>query len=117
MSSSQCERPESFSHAPVAAGIARGVPALKFELDGVEGGLQEMDVAEVGVDHQLPIGPLRIFVSADQKFENEIVSGLKFVIGKRAEERRLVRRCHEKFVGELGEQRPMTTTHRDGCKP
>ena len=46
-----------------------------------------MDGAEVGGDDQLPIGPLRIFVSADQKFESEpfedeIVSGLEFVIGK-----------------------------------
>ena len=49
-----------------------------------------MDGAEVGVDHQLAIGPLRIFVSADEEFEgesfeHEIVSGLKIVIGKSAE--------------------------------
>ena len=45
-----------------------------------------MDGAVVSVDHQLPIGPLRIFVSADQEFEGElfenvIVGGLEFVIG------------------------------------
>ena len=65
------------------------IPALHFELDGVEGGLQEMDGAVVGGDDEVAIGPLRIFESADQKFEskafeNEIVSDLKFVIGKRA---------------------------------
>ena len=49
-----------------------------------------MDGAVVGGDDEVTVRPLRIFVSADQKFEskkfeNEIVSGLKFVIGKRAE--------------------------------
>ena len=42
--------------------------------------MQEMDGAVFGVDHKLPIGPLGIFVSADEEFEsepfeNEIVSG------------------------------------------
>jgi hypothetical protein len=65
------------------------VPSLDFELDRIERSLQQMDGAVVGVDHQLPIGPLGIFVSADQEFEGElfedvIVSGLEFVIGKRA---------------------------------
>ncbi len=50
-----------------------------------------MDVASVARDHQLPIGPLRIFVSADQKFqgemfEDEIVGGFEFVIGKWTED-------------------------------
>ena len=58
-----------------------------FELDGVEGGLQEMDGAVVASDHQLAIGPLGIFVSADQKFQGElfedvIVGGLGIVIGQ-----------------------------------
>ena len=43
------------------------IPALHFELDGVEGGLQEMDGAVVGVDDELAIRPVRIFVSADQQ--------------------------------------------------
>ena len=48
-----------------------------------------MDGAVVGGDDEVAVGPRGIFVSADQKFEskafeNEIVSGLKFVIGKRA---------------------------------
>ena len=47
------------------------LPFLHFELDGVEGSLEQMDGAVVGVDHQLPIGPLRIFVSADEEFEGE----------------------------------------------
>jgi hypothetical protein len=60
-------------------------PSLHFELHGVEGRLQQMDVAVVGVDHQFPIGPLRIFMSADEEFEgelfeNKIVSGLEFAI-------------------------------------
>ena len=62
-------------------------PPLAFELDGVEGGLQEMDGAVVSVDDELAVGPVRIFVSADQKFQGElfedvIVGGLKIVIGQ-----------------------------------
>ena len=49
--------------------LHHSIPALHFELDSVEGNLQEMDGAVVGVDHQLPIGPLGIFVSADEEFE------------------------------------------------
>ena len=46
-----------------------------------------MDVGVVGVDHQLAIGPLRIFASADKKFEGElfkygVVNHLEVVIGK-----------------------------------
>ena len=64
--------------------------SLDFELDGVDGGFEEMDVASVASDHQFAIGPVRVFASADQKFEGElfehkIIGGLEFVIGKRAE--------------------------------
>ena len=55
-----------------------------------------MNRAVVGVDDEFAIGPLRVFVSADQKlqgelFEDVIVGGLEFVIGKWSRERRLVR--------------------------
>jgi hypothetical protein len=65
-------------------------PALHFEADSVEGSLQEMDEAVVGGDDEVAVGPLGVFISADQKFQCElfedvIVGGLKFVIGKRAE--------------------------------
>ena len=41
----------------------------------------------VGVDNELASGPVRIFVSADQEFQSElledvIVGGLEIVIGK-----------------------------------
>jgi len=60
---------------------------LHFELDGVEGSLQEMDVVPVASDHQLPAHPLGIFVSADEELEGElfedvIISGLEIVIRK-----------------------------------
>ena len=50
-----------------------------------------MNGAVVGVDQQLPIGPVGIFMSADEKFEgesfeNEIVSGLQIVIVQKAED-------------------------------
>jgi hypothetical protein len=32
-----------------------------------------MDVASVASDHEFPIGPLGIVVSADQKFEGELI--------------------------------------------
>jgi len=43
-------------------------------------------MAVVGVDDELAIGPLGVFVSADEEFERElfeyvIVSGFKIVIG------------------------------------
>jgi len=46
-----------------------------------------MDAASVPGDHQLAIGPLRIFVSADQKLQGElfkdvIVENLEIVIGQ-----------------------------------
>jgi hypothetical protein len=77
------------SPAPVeSATHYGGATPLHFELDGVGGGLQEMDVAVVGGDDEVAVGPLRIFVSADQEFEgemfeNEIASGLEIVAGKR----------------------------------
>ncbi len=48
-----------------------------------------MDGAVVGVDDEFAVGPLGIFVGADQKFqgemfEHEIVGGLEIIIGKRA---------------------------------
>jgi len=53
--------------------------------------LQEMDGAVVGVDDEFATRPLGIFVSADQKlqgemFEDEIVGGFKFVVGKWTED-------------------------------
>lgn len=85
--------------------------SLDFELDGVEGGLQEMDGAVVGVDHQLAVGPRGIFMSADEErqgelFEDVIVGGLEIVIGKRAENGAwLGDVLDEEFVGEVREQR------------
>jgi len=46
-------------------------PSLHLELDGVEGGLQEMDVAVVGGDDEVAIGPFGLLVSADEEFEGE----------------------------------------------
>jgi len=68
-----------------------GLPSLHFEPDSVEGSLQEMDGAVVGVDDEFAVGPVGVFVSADQKlqgemFEHEIVCGFKFVIGKWTED-------------------------------
>ena len=61
--------------------------SLHFEPHRIEGGLQEMDGAVVGVDDEFAVGPVRIFVSADQKlqgelFEDVIVGGLEVVIGQ-----------------------------------
>lgn len=87
------------------------VPALDFEPHSVEGGLQQMDGAVVGVDDELAIVPIRIFVSADQKFqgemfEHEIVGGLKFIVGKWTEDGAgFGDVLDEQFVGECGEQR------------
>ena len=85
--------------------------------------MQQMDGAVVGGDDEVTVRPLRVFVSADQKFEskkfeNEIVGSFKFVVGKWAKNGAWFGDVlDEEFVGELGEQRPMTTTHEDGCKP
>ena len=87
------------------------LPGLHFELDGVEDGLEEMDGVVVGVDDELAVGPIRIFMSADQKFvgklfEDVIVGGLEFVIGKRAENGDWFGDVlQEEFVSEVGEQR------------
>ena len=70
-----------------------------------------MNVATVASDYQLAIGPIRIFVSAYQEFQGElfedvIVGGLEFVIGKRAEDGAWFGDVlDEEFVGEVGEQR------------
>jgi hypothetical protein len=55
---------------PVESANHHITTSLHFELDCVEGGLQEMDAATVPGDHQFSIGPFGIFVSADQKFGN-----------------------------------------------
>jgi hypothetical protein len=62
------------------------LPSLRFEPDRIKRSLQQMDGAVVGVDDELAVRPLGMFVSADQKrqgemFEHEIVGGFKFVIG------------------------------------
>ena len=68
-----------------------------------------MNGAVVGVDDELAIVPVRIFVSADQKFEcemfeDEIVGGFKFVIGKWTEDGAgFGDVLDEQFVGEIGE--------------
>ena len=70
-----------------------------------------MDGAVVGVDHQLPIGPVGVCVSADQKFEcelfeDEIVCGFEFIIGKWTEGGAgFGDVLDEEFVGEVGKQR------------
>jgi len=53
--------------------------------------LQQMDGAVVGVDDEFAVGPVRVFVSADQKFqgevfEDEIVCGFEFIVGKWTED-------------------------------
>ena len=99
------------SPAPVTASNSRQLPPLHFELDSVESSLQQMNVAVVGIDHQLAVGPVGIFVSADQEFQGElfedvIVGGLEIVIGKRAENGAWFGDVlDEEFVGEVGEQR------------
>jgi hypothetical protein len=42
---------------------------------GVEGGLQEMDGSVVGIDDELAVEPVRVFVSADQKLQGELLRG------------------------------------------
>src|SRR4051794_15754530 len=96
------------------------MPSQHFELDSVEGGLQEMNGAVVGVNDELAVEPVRIFVSADQKlqcelFEDVIVGGLKFIIGKRAENGAWFGDVlDEEFVGEVGEQRVHRTVRTVG---
>ncbi len=87
-SSLRPEASDPISPAPVESATHHsGAPSLHFELDRVEGSLQQMDGAVVGVDDELASRPLGIVVSADQKFQGElfedvIVCGLKFVIAK-----------------------------------
>jgi len=61
-------------------------PSPQFEPHSVEGCLQEMDVAEVGVDDEFAARPVGVLMSADQKlqgelFEDVMLGGLEFVIG------------------------------------
>ena len=94
---------------PSAAQLS--ITALDFELHRIEGGLGKMKRAVVSVDDELAIGPLGIFVSADQKlqgelFEHKIVGSLETVIGERAENGAWFGDVSgEEFVGEVGEQR------------
>lgn len=65
-----------------------------FEPHSIEGRLQQMDAASIASDDQFAVGPLGIFMSADEEFQGElfedvIVGGLEIVIGQRG--RRLVR--------------------------
>jgi hypothetical protein len=93
------------------AGGVSGLPSPHFEPDSVEGSLQQMDGAVVGVDDEFAIVPVGVFVSADQKFqgemfEDEIIGGFEFVIGKWTEDGAgFGDVLDEKFVGEVGEQR------------
>jgi hypothetical protein len=70
-----------------------------------------MDGAVVGVDDELAVRPLGVFVSADQKlqgelFEDMIVGGVEFVVGQVGEDgARFSDVLDEEFVGEVGEQR------------
>lgn len=68
--------------------MTHNATSLHFEPHRIERSLQQMDGAMVGVDDELAIfRPIRVFGSADQKFqselfEHEIVGGFKFVAGK-----------------------------------
>ena len=81
--------------------------------------MQEMDGAVVGVDDELAVGPVRVFVSADQKlqgelFEDVIGGGLEIMIGKRAEDgARFGDVSDEEFVGVVGEQSFMDTQPKE----
>lgn len=57
----------------VRSAADRSAPSLAFELDSVEGGLEEMDVAVVGVDNELAVAPGRILVSTDQQCQGELM--------------------------------------------
>ncbi len=57
-------------------------PSLAFELDRIKRSLEEMNAARVASDHEFAIGPLGIFVSADEDGQGElfhqvIVGGLE----------------------------------------
>jgi hypothetical protein len=81
--------------------------SLRFELHGVGDGLQKVDVAEVGGDDEVAVGPLGILMSADEKRQGEliedvIVGGLEIVSGKRAENGAWFGDVRdEAFVGEV----------------
>ena len=81
------------STLPLTSGgtVEGNAPPLDFELDGVERGLYQVDVGPAASDHEFAIGPVGIFVSADQEgqgelFQHVIVCGLEIVIGKRGED-------------------------------
>jgi hypothetical protein len=52
--------------------LSQSAALLRFELDSVEGGLEEMNGAVVGVDDELAIQPVRVLVSADQQFQGKL---------------------------------------------
>jgi hypothetical protein len=89
--------------------------ALISWIHRIESSLQQMNRAVVGVDDELAVGPIGIFVSADQKlqgelFEDVIVGGSEILIGKRAGDGAWFGDVlNEEFVGEDGEQRFMDT--------
>jgi len=66
-----------------------------------------MDVGSVASDHPFYIGPLGIFVSADEERQGELiedvnVGGLEIVVGKRTENGAWFGDVlDEEFVGEL----------------
>ena len=51
------------------------LPSPHFEPHSIEGSLQEMNGAVVGVDDELAVRPLGVFVSADQKLQGELFGG------------------------------------------
>jgi hypothetical protein len=108
-----CSRSTSDSRIkPVSVQSAtRQLSALHFEPHSVEGSLQQMNRAVVGVDDEFAVRPFGVFVSADQKFqgemfEHEIVGGFEFIVGKWTEDGAAFSDVlDEEFVGEVGEQR------------
>lgn len=61
------------SHIEAMASAHRSpAPSLHFELDCVESSLQQMDVAMVSGDDEVAVGPLRVFISADQNLQGEL---------------------------------------------
>ena len=60
------------SPAPVESATHHKVTSPHFEPHSVERSLKEMDGAVVGVDDELAIVPIRMFVSANQKFQGEL---------------------------------------------
>ena len=76
-----------------------------------------MNVASIASDHELAIEPVRIFVSADQKFEGElfedgVVDDLEFNFGKGTQNSAWFGDVlDEEFVGEFREQRVHDENH------